>query len=49
MYLCSVKQNKKTMYYDQFYSADQMEALDAMYRDFLEYELMQEKLNQSEW
>jgi hypothetical protein len=26
-----------------------MEALDAMYRDFLEYELMQEELNQSEW
>ena len=32
------------MYYDEFYSADQMEALDAMYRDFLEYELMQEEL-----
>lgn len=38
------------MYYDaEFYSADQMEALDEMYRDFLEYELMQEELNQSEW
>ena len=38
------------MYYDaEFYSADQMEALDTMYRDFLEYELMQEELNQSEW
>jgi hypothetical protein len=37
------------MYYDaEFYSADQMEALDSMYRDFLEYELMQEELN-GEW
>jgi hypothetical protein len=31
-----------------FYSAEQMESLDAMYRDFLEYELMQEELN-GEW
>jgi len=40
------------MYQDydyEFYSAEQMESLDAMYRDFLEYELMQEELNQSEW
>jgi hypothetical protein len=31
-----------------FYSAEQMESLDAMRRDFLEYELMQEELN-GEW
>jgi hypothetical protein len=34
--------------YDEFYSPEQMECLDAMYRDFLEYEFMQEGL-EGEW